>query len=68
MYRIENAIAVEDKKVNGVAFQTGVFDLVRARLRIFEATGYIISSPNKQHEQVPDHSPLFTAVINLIQH
>lgn len=28
MYRLENAIAVEDKKVNGVSFQTGVFDVV----------------------------------------
>lgn len=28
MYRLENAIAVEDKKVNGVSFQSGVFDVV----------------------------------------
>lgn len=28
MYRLENAIAVEDKKMNGVSFQTGVFDVV----------------------------------------
>ena len=31
MYRIENAIAVEEKKVNGVAFQSGVFDVVLER-------------------------------------
>jgi protocatechuate 3,4-dioxygenase beta subunit len=31
MYRVENAIAVEDKKVNGVAFQSGVFDVVLER-------------------------------------
>jgi protocatechuate 3,4-dioxygenase beta subunit len=28
MYRLENAIAVEDKNVNGTKFQTGVFDIV----------------------------------------
>ena len=28
MYRLENAIAVEEKKVNGTTFQTGVFDVV----------------------------------------
>jgi protocatechuate 3,4-dioxygenase beta subunit len=28
MYRIENAIAVEDRNVNGKTFQTGVFDIV----------------------------------------
>jgi protocatechuate 3,4-dioxygenase beta subunit len=28
MYRLENAIAVSDKKVNGVSFQSGVFDVV----------------------------------------
>jgi catechol 1,2-dioxygenase len=31
MYRPENAIAVEEKKVNGTAFQTGVFDVVLER-------------------------------------
>ena len=31
MYRLENAIAVEEKKVNGVTFQTGVFDVVLER-------------------------------------
>jgi len=31
MYRIENAIAVEDRKVNGTTFQTGVFDVVLVR-------------------------------------
>jgi protocatechuate 3,4-dioxygenase beta subunit len=31
MYRIENAIAVEEKKVNGTTFQTGVFDVVLVR-------------------------------------
>ena len=31
MYRIENAIAPEDKKINGTSFQTGVFDLVLER-------------------------------------
>lgn len=31
MYRPENAIAVVEKKVNGVAFQTGVFDIVLER-------------------------------------
>jgi protocatechuate 3,4-dioxygenase beta subunit len=28
MYRPENAIAVEEKKINGMAFQAGVFDVV----------------------------------------
>jgi protocatechuate 3,4-dioxygenase beta subunit len=28
MYRVENAITVEDKKINGTSFQTGVFDIV----------------------------------------
>lgn len=28
MYRLENAIAVEEKKINGTAFQSGVFDVV----------------------------------------
>lgn len=28
MYRPENAIAVENKKINGTAFQTGLFDVV----------------------------------------
>jgi protocatechuate 3,4-dioxygenase beta subunit len=31
MYRIENAIAVEEKKVNGTTFQTAVFDVVLDR-------------------------------------
>ena len=31
MYRIENAINVEEKKVNGVTYQTGVFDVVVER-------------------------------------
>lgn len=31
MYRIENAIAVEQKKVNSVSFETGVFDVVLER-------------------------------------
>jgi protocatechuate 3,4-dioxygenase beta subunit len=31
MYRIENAISVEEKKVNGTSFQTGVFDIVLER-------------------------------------
>jgi protocatechuate 3,4-dioxygenase beta subunit len=31
MYRVENAIAVEEKKVNGTTFQTGVFDVVLER-------------------------------------
>jgi len=31
MYRSENAIVVEEKKVNAVAFQTGVFDIVLER-------------------------------------
>ena len=31
MYRIENAIAVEEQNVNGKAFQTGVFDIVLER-------------------------------------
>jgi catechol 1,2-dioxygenase len=31
MYRVENAIAVEDRNVNGKTFQTGVFDLVLER-------------------------------------
>ncbi len=31
MYRLENAIAVEDKKINGTSFQTGVFDIVLER-------------------------------------
>lgn len=31
MYRVENAIAVEEKKVNGITFQTGVFDVVLER-------------------------------------
>jgi protocatechuate 3,4-dioxygenase beta subunit len=31
MYRVENAIAVEDKKINGTSFQTGVFDIVLER-------------------------------------
>lgn len=31
MYRIENAIAVEEKKVNGATFQTGTFDIVLER-------------------------------------
>jgi hypothetical protein len=28
MYRVENAIAVEQHKVNGASFETGVFDVV----------------------------------------
>jgi hypothetical protein len=28
MYRIENAIAVEERNVNGKTFQTGAFDIV----------------------------------------
>jgi protocatechuate 3,4-dioxygenase beta subunit len=28
MYRVENAIAVEQQKVNGASFETGVFDVV----------------------------------------
>jgi protocatechuate 3,4-dioxygenase beta subunit len=31
MYRVENAIAVEDKKINGTRFQSGVFDIVLER-------------------------------------
>ena len=31
MYRLENAIAVEEKKMNGVNFQSGVFDVVLER-------------------------------------
>jgi len=31
MYRSENAIAVEEQKVNGTTFQTGVFDVVLER-------------------------------------
>ena len=31
MFRIENAIAVEDRSVNGKSFQTGVFDVVLER-------------------------------------
>ena len=31
MYRLENAISVEEKKVNAVTFQTGVFDVVLDR-------------------------------------
>jgi protocatechuate 3,4-dioxygenase beta subunit len=31
MYRVENAIAVEDKKINGTSFQSGVFDIVLER-------------------------------------
>jgi protocatechuate 3,4-dioxygenase beta subunit len=31
MYRIENAIAVEERNVNGQKFQTGVFDIVLER-------------------------------------
>ena len=31
MYRVENAIVVEDKKLNGTSFQTGVFDIVLER-------------------------------------
>jgi hypothetical protein len=31
MYRLENAIAVEDRKVNGQVFETGVFDVVLER-------------------------------------
>jgi len=31
MYRIENAIAVEDHNLNGQTFQTGVFDIVMER-------------------------------------
>jgi hypothetical protein len=31
MYRIENAIAVEERTINGTAFQTGVFDIVLER-------------------------------------
>ncbi len=31
MYRSENAIGVEEKKVNGATFQTGVFDVVLER-------------------------------------
>jgi catechol 1,2-dioxygenase len=31
MYRIENAIAVEERTVNGTTFQTGVFDIVLER-------------------------------------
>jgi protocatechuate 3,4-dioxygenase beta subunit len=32
MYRIENAIAVEQHKVNGASFETGVFDVVLEKL------------------------------------
>jgi hypothetical protein len=28
MYRLENAIAVEQHKANGASFETGVFDVV----------------------------------------
>jgi len=31
MYRVENAIAVEEKKVNNTTFQSGVFDVVLER-------------------------------------
>jgi len=31
MYRIENAITVEERNVNGKTFQTGVFDIVLER-------------------------------------
>ncbi|HEV8134832.1 MAG TPA: hypothetical protein VGP85_09160 [Pyrinomonadaceae bacterium] len=31
MYRIENAIAVEERTINGATFQTGVFDIVLER-------------------------------------
>jgi protocatechuate 3,4-dioxygenase beta subunit len=31
MYRVENAIAVEERSVNGKSFQTGVFDVVLER-------------------------------------
>jgi protocatechuate 3,4-dioxygenase beta subunit len=31
MYRLENAIAVEERNVNGQKFQTGVFDIVLER-------------------------------------
>lgn len=31
MYRIENAIAAEEKKINGTSFQTGTFDIVLER-------------------------------------
>ena len=31
MYRIENAIAVEERTMNGATFQTGVFDIVLER-------------------------------------
>lgn len=30
-YRLENAIAVEERNVNGQKFQTGVFDIVLER-------------------------------------
>jgi protocatechuate 3,4-dioxygenase beta subunit len=33
MYRTENAIAVEERTVNGKVFQTGVFDVVLERER-----------------------------------
>lgn len=28
MYKVENAIAVEERSINGKAFQSGVFDVV----------------------------------------
>jgi len=31
MYRVENAIAVEERKLNGQSFQTGIFDIVLER-------------------------------------
>ena len=31
MYRVENAIAVEERKLNGMTFQTGAFDVVLVR-------------------------------------
>jgi hypothetical protein len=31
MYRVENAIAVEEHNVNGKMFQSGVFDIVLER-------------------------------------
>jgi protocatechuate 3,4-dioxygenase beta subunit len=31
MYRVENAIAVQDRTTNGIAFQSGVFDVVLER-------------------------------------
>jgi len=31
MYRTENAITVEERRVNGQVFQTGMFDIVLER-------------------------------------